>query len=479
MIKLLIIEDSEETVDLIRLILSNESDIKIFDANSIKDSINLIKKDIFDIILLDLSLPDGNGTYVCEQVRKFPELYGKPFIIALTADTSQESVNRNLELGCDDYIKKPFDTEELLIRLKKFIKRLPQNKEVIIYENIKLFLSNKTVIYNDEFIDLSKNEFELLYYFIINKGLLLTRINILDNVWKENLDISDKAVDQCLKRLRKKLPILNDNLISKRDKVTTNNFLDIDFFQTLQDRFAEEFGIASIITDVNGVPLTKPSNFTDFCINHVRGCEVGLKKCQFFDAYGGCKAKINKKPIIYPCHAGLIDFASPIIMGDTQVGCFLCGQVLTEKPDENKFRLYAKELGIDEDKYIEALRKVKILPYERIEYIANFLYKISSKMSNFIYYQNMGISANEFYKNCIDEFHKHLEANENNKTENKNFSFNNILSKIFETLKENYKIDEKELSRINKNSDNISEKSSSIIRNIQDTIKNFNNFDIS
>ena len=216
MIKLLIIEDSEETVDLIRLILSNESDIKIFDTNSIKDSINLIKKDIFDIILLDLSLPDGNGTYVCEQVRKFPELYGKPFIIALTADTSQESVNRNLELGCDDYIKKPFDSEELLIRLRKFIKRLPQNKEVIIYENIKLFLSNKTVIYNDEFIDLSKNEFELLYYFIINKGLLLTRINILDNVWKENLDISDKAVDQCLKRLRKKLPILNDNLISKR-----------------------------------------------------------------------------------------------------------------------------------------------------------------------------------------------------------------------------------------------------------------------
>ena len=216
MIKLLIIEDSEETVDLRRLILSNEKDIRIFDANTIKDGMDLIKKDAFNIILLDLSLPDGNGTYVCEQVRKFPELYGRPFIVALTADTSQESVNKNLELGCDDYIKKPFDTEELLIRLKKFIKRLPQNKEVIIYENIKLFLSNKTVIYNDEFIDLSKNEFELLYYFIINKGLLLTRINILDNVWKENLDISDKAVDQCLKRLRKKLPILNDNLISKR-----------------------------------------------------------------------------------------------------------------------------------------------------------------------------------------------------------------------------------------------------------------------
>ena len=216
MIKLLIVEDSEETVDLIRLILSNETDIKVSDVSTIKDGMNLVKKDIFDLILLDLSLPDGNGTYICEQVRKFPELYGKPFIIALTADNSQESVNKNLELGCDDYIKKPFDTQELLIRLKKFIKRLPQNKEVITYENIKLFLTNKTALYNEEFVDLSKNEFEVLYYFIINKGLLLTRVNILDNVWKENLDISDKAVDQCLKRLRKKLPILNDNLISKR-----------------------------------------------------------------------------------------------------------------------------------------------------------------------------------------------------------------------------------------------------------------------
>ena len=100
-------------------------------------------------------------------------------------------------------------------------------------------------------------------------------------------------------------------------------------------------------------------------------------------------------------------------------------------------------------------------------------------MSNFIYYQNIGISANEFYKNIIDEFHKQLEIDEENKIKNKNSSFKNILNKISETLKINYKIDEKELSRINKNSDDISEKSSSIIKNIQETIKNFNNFDIS
>ena len=167
----------------------------------------------YDLVLTDWMLQDGDGVDLINIIKhKSP----RTSVVVLSAKDDKESEIKALRAGADDYIKKPFDTEELLIRLKKFIKRLPQNKEVIIYENIKLFLSNKTVIYNDEFIDLSKNEFELLYYFIINKGLLLTRMNILDNVWKENLDISDKAVDQCLKRLRKKLPILNDNLISKR-----------------------------------------------------------------------------------------------------------------------------------------------------------------------------------------------------------------------------------------------------------------------
>lgn len=216
MIKLLVIEDSEETVDILRILFLNENNIHFLSASSIQEGMKVLKKESPEIILLDLSLPDGNGSYVCQEIRNNPEQYGSPFILALTADTSQESVNKNLEIGCDDYIKKPFDSKELLIRIKKFIKRIPTSKDVLQYENIKMFLTNKTILYNDEVITLSRNEFELLSYFIINRGLLLSRVNILDNVWKENLDISDKAVDQCLKRLRKKLPILNEVLISKR-----------------------------------------------------------------------------------------------------------------------------------------------------------------------------------------------------------------------------------------------------------------------
>lgn len=216
MINLLIIEDSEETRDFLKVILSEEANINILEASSVAEGLKIVKRDIPNIILLDLSLPDGSGSSICKEVRENSEFYGSPFILALTADTSQESVNTNLELGCDDYIKKPFDPKELLIRIKKFTSRIPKDKEFLQYENIKIFLNNKVVTYNNENIVLSKNEFELLSYFILNRGLLLTRVTILDNVWNENFDISDKAVDQCLKRLRKKLPILNEVLISKR-----------------------------------------------------------------------------------------------------------------------------------------------------------------------------------------------------------------------------------------------------------------------
>lgn len=216
MIKLLIVDDSEETRELLKMVLSKNSDLDIYEACSLATALKEIKNSIPDIILLDLSLPDGNGSEICNKIRTCPDIYGKPFILALTADTSQESVNKNLKLGCDDYIKKPFDFTELYIRIEKFIDRVPKDREYISYENIKLFSNSKLVKYNNEFVTLSKNEFEILQYFILNRGLLLSRTNILDNVWSDNLEISDKAVDQCLKRLRKKLPILNEVLVSKR-----------------------------------------------------------------------------------------------------------------------------------------------------------------------------------------------------------------------------------------------------------------------
>lgn len=216
MINLLIIEDSDEMREYFKVILLKEFSLNISEASTLSQGLELIKKVKPIIILLDLSLPDGNGETICKEIRNNTDLYGMPFIIAITANTSQESINKNLELGCDDYIKKPFNQDEFLIRIKKLITRVPQYKEFIQYENIQIFPKNKLVIFNSKTVKLSKNEFELLYYFLRNKGLLLSRNNILDSVWKDNFEITDKAVDQCLKRLRKKMPILNEILISKR-----------------------------------------------------------------------------------------------------------------------------------------------------------------------------------------------------------------------------------------------------------------------
>ncbi|WP_319201011.1 PocR ligand-binding domain-containing protein [uncultured Ilyobacter sp.] len=255
------------------------------------------------------------------------------------------------------------------------------------------------------------------------------------------------------------------------------NSLDVEFFQILQDRLSKEFQISSVITDVNGFPITKPSNFTEFCGNHTRKTELGLKKCMLCDSYGGTKAMLLKKPIVYKCHAGLIDFASPILMGDKLIGCFLCGQVLSEKPDKEKFIGISKEFGIDPDEYLEAVDKIKILPYEEIEYIANFVYKISSKISDFTYYQDVGIASSKNLKKSTDEFNFFLENIEETSSSSVGsdfkFAVKNLFLRISETLFKNFKSDDAKIFSINKHISSISNETSKIDTKLKETKENF------
>lgn len=215
MAKILIVEDVQETRELLKFILSDLENILFFESSSLEEANILLSKEEIDIILLDLNLPDGNGSQLIATIKKNPKT-NLPFVVAITAETSQESVNKNLELGCEYYVKKPFDTQEIQIRIKKLIARLPVDKNILRYKNICIFRTENIVTFKNEKLILSKHEFDLLLMFMLNKGLLLTRDRILDEVWNDNFEVSDKAVDQCIKRLRKKLPILNEILISKR-----------------------------------------------------------------------------------------------------------------------------------------------------------------------------------------------------------------------------------------------------------------------
>ena len=157
------------------------------------------------------------------------------------------------------------------------------------------------------------------------------------------------------------------------ETLKVQDVIDINFLQKFQDLFSGATGMASISVDLEG-PITEPSNFTDFCIKYTRGSEEGMRRCVACDLMSGEKSKATGKPAIYYCHAGLIDFAVPIVVDNQHIGSVLGGQVLPAKPDEEKFRKIAAEIGVDPDEYIEALRKIKIVPEEQINQAAEMLF---------------------------------------------------------------------------------------------------------
>lgn len=155
--------------------------------------------------------------------------------------------------------------------------------------------------------------------------------------------------------------------------IDLHDVIDIEFLQKLQDTFSNATGVAAISVSKKTGNLTKPSNFNDFCINKTRGCKEGLKRCIECDIKGGEESSKTGKPAVYYCHAGLMDFAVPIVIDGEILGSVVGGQVLPEPPDEQKFRKIAHELGIDENEYIKALRKIPIVSRKRIEAAAELL----------------------------------------------------------------------------------------------------------
>ena len=143
-----------------------------------------------------------------------------------------------------------------------------------------------------------------------------------------------------------------------------SEFMDVKKLQHIQDLFSDATGLAAIAVDAEGKYITKGSNFTDFCMKYTRNSTEGSKRCLKCDTE--CEGT-------YFCHAGLMDFASDIIVNGEKVGSIIGGQVLPKKPDEEKFREIAEELSIDPDAYINALRKVPVRTEKSIRAAADLL----------------------------------------------------------------------------------------------------------
>lgn len=241
--------------------------------------------------------------------------------------------------------------------------------------------------------------------------------------------------------------------------VKLTELIDVATLQEIQDGFARLTGMAALITDERGNAVTEGSNFTDFCMNYTRKSKTGCARCEQCDKNGGEQTMKTGKAVAYFCHAGLVDFAAPIMVNGEFIGSIIGGQVLTEEPKEKKFIKIAQDLNINPSEYITALKKVKIIEKEQIDAAADFLCIIAKVLSETAYSSYLANNMDGGAANLSFSVIKKIKESENTvrKAAKDMTELLNIFDSIGKTAEE---------------SSNEVEKASETVKNIQNVASN-------
>lgn len=200
--KILIIEDEKQIADNLKEGLEQHR-FSVDVAYNGEEGYKLVNDFNYDVIILDLMLPDMQGEELC---RKLRQEKNETSIIMLTAKKQLGNIIDGLNYGADDYITKPFEFLELLARIRALMRRSSKNKENLFsYREIKLDLDKEQVFIGDKEIRLTKKEFMILEYLLRHKSQLISRNQLLEHAWDRNVDIFTNIVDTHIKNLRKKL----------------------------------------------------------------------------------------------------------------------------------------------------------------------------------------------------------------------------------------------------------------------------------
>ena len=211
MYKICLVEDELDLSNLIKLYLEKEN-YEVVQYTKGSEAILNINDDI-NLWILDIMLADEISGY--EVLKKIKEYNADIPVIFTSARDKDIDKIIGLELGSDDYLAKPYSTKELVLRVNNLIKRIykDKNSDHINYDIYKIDLSKRVVFENDKEIKLTTLEFDLLNIFITNLGKVYSRDELLTLVWGEDYYGSDRATDDLVRRLRKKMPKLNINTV--------------------------------------------------------------------------------------------------------------------------------------------------------------------------------------------------------------------------------------------------------------------------
>ena len=213
MVRILLVEDDEILLDLISEYLS-ENGYDVTTSNNAKDALDLAYERNFDLLILDVKLPKGDGFSLLSSLRELG--VSAPSIFTTSLHTIDD-LEKGYKSGCDDYLKKPFELKELLIRIQALLKRNfshNNDEKVVISNELSFHPQSKILSKNGEKISISSKESDLLALFLQNKGKILTKDEIFNKIWKFDEEPSELSLRVYIKNLRQILG--KDAILNRR-----------------------------------------------------------------------------------------------------------------------------------------------------------------------------------------------------------------------------------------------------------------------
>ena len=215
MTKIIIVEDEEVIRNELKCFLEKYG-YEVDAPEQFDNIVEYILDKKSNLVLLDINLPVYDGYYICREVRKKSDV---PIIVVTSRNTDMDEI-MSMNIGADDFVTKPYNTQILLARIIALLKRSGSGSAqntIINYKDIELNLANATVIYKGREVELTKNEVKILSYLIENSGNIISRTSFMEYLWKSDYFVDDSALTVNITRLRKKLEEIGiENLIQTR-----------------------------------------------------------------------------------------------------------------------------------------------------------------------------------------------------------------------------------------------------------------------